>query len=286
MRIRSFAKINVGLEVRGLRPDGYHNIRTLFQSIALHDCLTFKESAKPEICLRGSDRRISWNEDNLIYQAAALLRRQTGCGRGVSIFVEKNIPPGGGLGGGSSNAAAVLWALNRMWSLNLSLSRLQELGRRMGSDVPFFLSGGLCLGSRRGDRIRELPELENLKCLLIYENFSIATVDIYNHLRMTLTSQGKESKIIKFLKDRKVQGLYNDLEKAVFDLYPRVEDHKERLLDSGADLALVSGSGSTVFGLFPDRKTAEKARRKLDAPTQMTHTLSRREYIKKRLIEN
>ncbi len=286
MRIRSFAKINLGLEVRGRRPDAYHNIRTLFQSIELYDLLALTDCPDPETRLEGTDRRISWNKDNLIFQAVELLRTKTGCTKGVSIFVEKNIPAGGGLAGGSSNAATVMWALNRMWSLGLSRESLMKLGRRLGSDVPYFFSGGLCLGSRRGDRLRELPDLERLTCLLVFENFSIATASVYNHLPLTLTSHGKESKIIKFLKDRKVQGLYNDLEFAVFDLFPVVKTHKKRLLDLGADLALVSGSGATVFGLFPNRGAAERAREKLDVHTHITQTLSRREYRKKLLIED
>jgi 4-diphosphocytidyl-2-C-methyl-D-erythritol kinase len=284
MRIRSFAKINLGLEVFGLRPDGYHNIRTLFQSIELHDRVTLMLRPGPEIILGGSDSRISWNKDNLIYKAAAMLQAQTGCIKGVSVYVEKNIPPGGGLAGGSSNAAACMRALNRLWSLGLSRDDLMQAGRRLGSDVPYFFSGGLCLGSRRGDRIRELSDLGSVTCLLVLENFSIATADVYDHFHITLTSHGKDSKIIRFLENRNVQGLTNDLEDAVFDLYPQVRDHKERLLDSGADLALVSGSGSSVYGLFSNRRTAERAREKLDVKTLITQTLSRREYRKKFLI--
>ena len=286
MRVRSFAKINLGLEIRLRRSDGYHNIRTLFQSIELHDVLTFSPDVKGRTSLTGTNPSISWGRDNLICQAVKLLRQYTGCNAGISIDAEKKIPPGGGLAGGSSNAAATLWALNRIWDLDLSRTQLIGLGRRLGSDVPYFFFGGLCLGSRRGDRVRELSDLKPLDCMLVYENFPITTAAVYQHLTSTLTSQGKESKIIKFLKDRRVQGLYNDLEDAVFDLFPQVRKHKMRLLDAGALLALVSGSGSTVFGMFPSLEAAESARDKLDLRTQLTKTLARREYRKKLFIED
>ncbi len=285
MRIRSFAKINLGLEVCGKRADGYHNIRTLFQSIELHDCLVFTALPGREIRLEGTDRRVSWDKSNLIYQAAELIRAHSGCRKGVSVFVEKRIPPGGGLGGGSSNAAAALFALNRMWGLDLRREKLMEMGRCLGADVPYFFSGGLCLGTERGDRIQELPDLETMICLLVLEKLPVSTAAVYNRLPATLTSPGKDSKIIKFLKDRRTEGLHNDLEDVVFELYPQGKDHKQRLQDAGAKPALVSGSGSTVFGIFLKRSSAEKAREKLGRKSQITQTLSRWEYRKRTVIK-
>ena len=160
MKIESFAKINLGLEVVQRRPDGFHEVRTLFQSVGLRDTLEFLSIPGGGIELTGSDSSISWAEDNLIHRAAVLLvRRHAPKKGGIAIRVVKNIPPGRGLGGGSSNAAMTLWALNRLWGLGLARRELMALGAELGSDVPYFLEGGLCLGTGRGEEIQPLEDL-------------------------------------------------------------------------------------------------------------------------------
>ncbi len=160
MRIKSFAKINLGLEVVARRPDGYHDIRTLFQWISLHDVLEIEEAPGPAVSASGDDPEVPWDETNLVVKAARLLQGRTGTTRGASLRVEKRIPAGRGLAGGSGDAAMTLLGLNRLWDLGLRPEELVLLGRELGADVPYFFIGGLCLGEGIGDLLTPLPELE------------------------------------------------------------------------------------------------------------------------------
>jgi 4-diphosphocytidyl-2-C-methyl-D-erythritol kinase len=280
MRIKSFAKINLGLEVRGKREDNYHEIRTLLQTINFFDVLEFRSTEKAGILLRGDDKTISWERDNLIFRAALLLKEQFHVSQGIEIQVSKNIPPGKGLGGGSSNAAITLHVLNKTWGLHLGKKALMNLGKQLGADVPFFLEGGLCLGSGRGDDIIPLSETSPLYCLLILPSFSIQTADIYGHFPLSLTSNDKDSKIIKFLDTRELSLLENRLEETVFRFYPQLKAIKRLLRGQGSELSLVSGTGSAVFGLFLEKEKAEEALRKVkrDYTSLLVETLPRERY--------
>ena len=282
MKIKSFAKINLGLEIRGKREDNYHEVSTLLQTIDFFDVLEFRSTEKSEILLRGDDKTISWDSDNLIFRTALLLKEQYDVTQGVEIHVTKNIPPGKGLGGGSSNAAVTLHVLNKSWRLGLEKKALMDLGKQLGADVPFFLEGGLCLGSGRGDDITPLSDINPLFCLLILPSFSIQTAHIYSHFPSSLTSQNKDSKIIKFLEDEKREFglLENRLEETVFRLYPQLKAIKRLLRGQGSELPLVSGTGSAVFGLFLEREKAEKVLRKVekDYTSLLVETLPRERY--------
>ncbi len=284
MKIRSMAKINLGLEVAGRRPDGYHEIRTLFQAIDFSDVLEFELREANEISLRGDSSSVPWDERNLVYQAAQLLKRTYSVRPGVSIRVAKAIPAGRGLGGGSSNAAMTLYALNKLWDLGLSQRELLEAGAKLGADVPFFLEGGLCLGQGRGDVLEILPDLPRLHCVLALSDQPVSTVEVYARLR--LTSPDKESKISQFLTEGELgllERLENRLEETVFSLYPRLKEYKDFFFESEAVLSLMSGSGSAVFGLFRDREKAEKALAGLKKRTGalLVETLSRERYWKR-----
>jgi 4-diphosphocytidyl-2-C-methyl-D-erythritol kinase len=280
MRIKSFAKINLGLEVLGKREDGFHEIRTLFQAIDFFDVLEFREIPGDKIALLGSTDNISWGEDNLVHRAAAMLKEKTGWSRGVEIHVEKNIPAGGGLGGGSSNAAITLYALNRFWNLGFTPAELSRMGMRLGSDVPYFLRGGLCLGSGRGERITEKEDLPAYSCLLFPPDVFISTAEVYQNLGISLTSKGKVSKISRFLDNRNLYELENDLEETVFTLFPQIKARKNLMRSLGAGLSAVSGSGSAVFGLFPDKEKAGKAFEEIKSGQDalLVETLSRERY--------
>ncbi len=258
MKIRSFAKINLGIEVLGRRPDNYHEIRTLFQSIDFGDTLEFTLRNDGEIGLSGTDPSIPWDESNLVHRAARLLQREFKVGLGADIRVTKQVPPGRGLGGGSSNAAMTLYGLSALWNLSLERSDLQPLAARLGADVPFFLDGGFCLGEGRGDAITPLPDLPPLFGVLILPRFPSLTADVY--ARLPLTSLPEESKIVTFLERGDFGLLENRLEETVFNLYPRLETIKRFFSQNEAVLSLVSGSGSAVFGLYRDRERALRAR--------------------------
>lgn len=259
MKIKSFAKINLGLEVVRKRLDGYHDIKTLFQWVGLHDVLEFQDHPAG-IRLGGNDPSIPWDESNLIFRAVKLLQDRFAISRGIEISVEKNIPQGRGLGGGSSNAAATLLALNKVWELGLSTRDLGELGARLGADVAYFFEGGLCLGEERGDRLTPLPDLPRLSCVLVLPDFPVSTAWIYtNLLPSSLTSESKDSRISRFLETREFGFLENRLEDTIFSFFPQLKEFKSLFRNQGAELSLVTGTGSAVYGLFRDLGSAEKS---------------------------
>jgi len=280
MRAKSFAKINLGLEVLRKREDNYHEIRTLFQTIDLFDILEFRTVTNSTIRLLGDDESVPWNEENLIFKAIHLLQDRCNLSQGIEVQVEKNIPPGKGLGGGSGNAAITLYVLNKIWSLNLSKKDLMQLGKTIGTDVPYFLEGGLCLGTERGDKIAPLDDLVPLSCLLVLPSFPISTSSVYGDFEFTLTSGDKDSKIIKFLTERNICFLENRLEETVFKIYPQLRDIKNLFPRLGSELSLVSGTGSAVFGLFTDKDKAKRGLSELKEkyPSLLVETLSRECY--------
>ncbi len=283
MRVKSFAKINLGIEVLGKRDDGYHDIRTLFQSVNLFDLLTFFPCSRDEIILKGDDDSISWDGSNLIHQAATLLKETYAVKAGVEIRVTKNIPAGKGLGGGSSNAAVTLLALNKMWGVGLKMGILKDLGALLGADIPYFFEGGLCLGYGKGDVLFPQEDLDPFLCVLILPPLSVSTAAVYEKFRSSLTSQVKDSKIIRFLDSRDLGFLENELEETVFRTYPQIKAIKSLFQEQGSELTLMSGSGSAVFGLFHQRKEAMRALRKLsnEHTAVLTTTLPRAEYWKR-----
>ena len=282
MKVKSFAKINLGIEVLRKRADGYHEIRTLFQSIRLFDEIEFEPRPDGLITLRGDREDVPWDERNLITKAVHLLKEKFRVEGGVKISVVKRIPPGKGLGGGSSNAAVTLWALNQVWRLGLDKAGLMALGRTLGADVPYFLEGGLCLGEDRGDRIRPLADLPPLDCCLVFPDFAISTAEAYGRCRPRLTSGDEPSKITQFIARKDFGFLENDLEAAAFELNPRLKDFKSLFRREETLLSLVSGSGSTVFALFPDRDKAERAFKNAqrEARALLVETLPRERYWK------
>jgi len=255
MRVRSFAKINLGLEVVRKRPDNYHDLRTLYQCVNFYDTLEFIPKTHGRIVLKGNNPQIPWDEQNLIYLAAALLKEKFSVTTGVEIRVDKKIPVGGGLGGGSSNAAMTLHSLNTIWDLKCSKKELVEVGRTLGADVPYFLEGGLCVGQGRGDELTRLEDLDPFYCVLVFPELSIITAAVYQRLSL-LTSEGKDSKISRFLDNLEYGFLENSLEETVFNLHPQLREIKRLFYKLESELSLVSGSGSTVFGLFHQRKKA------------------------------
>lgn len=280
MKIRSFAKINLGLEVLSRRADGYHEIRTVFQSVGLFDVLRIAPREEPGLVLAGSDPAVPWDETNLVARAARLLREAYGVRRGAEIYVEKNIPAGKGLGGGSSNAAMALWGLSRIWGLPEDKPGLLSLAGRLGADVPYFLEGGLCLGTGRGEVLTPLPDRASLACLLVLPPFPVATARIYGSLGPALTSGGKAGRIDAFLKTGELRSLDNGLEETIFRLFPQIKGIKSLIQSLGPELSLVSGSGSAVFGLFRERQTAEAALATVRAefPAVLVEFVSRRRY--------
>jgi 4-diphosphocytidyl-2-C-methyl-D-erythritol kinase len=259
--LRAFAKINVGLEVLGKRSDGYHELRTILQTIDFHDELSFEEGDEG-IRLTTNSKDIGTGPENLVVRAAMRLAEAAGHRGGAFIHLEKRIPQGKGLGGGSSDAAATLIALDRLWNTRASARDLHRLAASLGMDVPFFLHGGTALAVSRGDEIYPLPEPGDLPIVLILPDFSISTADAYGNLR--LTNREADLKLLHFawnLPEVRVElrELVNDLESAAGERFDSIQEYKRLLLDLGARGSMMSGSGSSVFGIFHDEASARDA---------------------------
>jgi 4-diphosphocytidyl-2-C-methyl-D-erythritol kinase len=272
MRVLAYAKINLGLRIVGRRPDGFHEIETIFQTIDLSDDIRFEVLDRPDIRLRCESRTFIPLAENLVYRAAQSLSQKYGIGYGVSIHVRKRIPVGAGLGGGSSDAGCALMALRKLWNIPTSSSELHSIASALGSDVPFFLHGGTGLGRGRGAIIEPMPDLKTegreYVLLLVCPNIHVSTAEVYGRSQRILTDEGtrdniKNSRWERFYRSGAQSdawlSLSNDLEDLVFPELPELEVLKKKLLAAGAIAAAMSGSGSTVFGIFENRSSAEKA---------------------------
>jgi 4-diphosphocytidyl-2-C-methyl-D-erythritol kinase len=259
IHIRSFAKINLALAVLGKRADGYHEIRTVFQSIDLHDDIEIRPCR--HLALHCPDLASVPREENTVWRAAAALAQAAAPGTGAEIVLKKNIPQGAGLGGGSSNAAAALLGLSRFWSLDVPPGQLRSIAAAIGSDVPFFLHGGTALGIGRGEEICPLPEVQPAFLTVIHPGVHISTAAAYKSLNLQLTSLQARHKITGFcgqLADRSgdMAGIFNDFESSILSAWPAVAQAKEFLKQRGATAAMLSGSGSSVFGFFLSEESA------------------------------
>src|SRR5260221_2758991 len=267
VRIPAFAKINLRLEVLGKRPDGFHELRTIFQTISLKDELRLTSTGKPGIELRVTGNAILSGEPmkkNLVYRAVHALRHEFKVKDGVAIELRKTIPAGRGLGGGSSDAAAALQGYLRLSKKQIDRERLFEIAATLGADVPFFLEGGRALGFAKGDEIYALPDIPKLNLLVVSpKSIHVPTPDAYRWLNASqLTTPGDNPRLYRFCALAwSLQGgpLRNDFEEAVFQQHPRLAEIKRDLLQNGATEALLAGSGSAVFAVFPSPAKARRA---------------------------
>jgi 4-diphosphocytidyl-2-C-methyl-D-erythritol kinase len=271
--IPAFAKINWSLRVLGKRDDGYHEIDTVLQTVSLHDTITFEQVADESIRLWCDDRSVPVDKTNLVWRAAAALRERYSIRRGVRIRLEKRIPAEAGLGGGSSDAAATLIALAFLWKIEVSAEDLVRIAEGLGSDVPFFLNGGTARATGRGSVVEPLGDSPQKHLLVIKPNASISTAKAYSTLhRASLTSS--DSKPILFHSQASnssasidLNALQNDFEPTVFQLEPEIERAKVALLKSEARAAMLSGSGSAVFGIFENQDAQERAIQAIELET-------------------
>ncbi len=283
LTLPSFAKINRTLEILGRRPDGYHELRTILQTVDLADTLRFTpiDRGIEIVC---DHPEVPLDERNLVWRAARLLNEYVGADYGIRVEIEKRIPAAGGLGGGSSNAAITLLALRHLWQIEVPLRKLFAMASRLGADVPFFLVGGSCLGVGRGDEVYPITDpqgrLETPYILLVNRGILVPTRDVYASLPAELTKPLSGammplclevlfvhvsghlpgSKIASSNADiTSVQRLHNDLEIPVLPRYPQLREVREKLLELGAVGALLSGSGSTVFAVFENDPARQNA---------------------------
>ena len=294
VRIPSFAKINLRLDILGKRADGYHELRTIFQTVSLHDELRLRASKSSEISLtiHGNDELAREPvKKNLAYRAVDALRRELRIHTGVEVELRKTIPAGGGLGGGSSNAAAALFGYLQLVGRKLPMAVLIELAASLGADVPIFLFGGRALGAGRGDEIYPLPDIAKLVLLIVApRDVRVPTPEAFRWLNAplrdaaTLTKLAADPKLWEFCAlswSAQGNGLSNDFEKPVFKRYNRLDQIKRVLLQKGAAEASLAGSGSAVFGVFPSPTMARRAA--VGFPHDLTfvcETVSRDRYLR------
>lgn len=259
-RVECPAKVNLHLEVLGRRPDGYHELRTVFQAIDLWD--TVDGEVASGLSLTCDDPSLACDGSNLVIRAARLLRERLGPGPGARLHLSKGIPSGGGLGGGSSDAAGTLLLLDRLWGGGLDRDALAAIAAEIGSDCAFFLWGGRAVGTGRGERIEPLPAEPSRPLVLGFPPHGIPTAEVYRRLAaLTPPAAGVTvpALLTKSSPEKDFGPARNDLERVVLEGWPELGAFRARLLEQGARVALVSGSGSTVFGLFDDAAEAARA---------------------------
>ncbi len=261
------AKINFCLHVLGKRSDGYHDLAMLMQRVDLCDRIEIELSIGNGVTVRCPSLELPADGENIASRAARLLLKHVGTEAAVSISIDKKIPVAAGLGGGSSDAAAVLLALNEMLSTGLSRSELMDLGVRIGADVPFFIFGRTAWATGVGERLQPWPGLPPVWFVLVNPGIAVSTAWAFQNLG--LTRSGATARIPEFPVGTNglVRLLHNDLEAVTCQRYPVITSIKERLIADGACCALMSGSGATVFGVFPERHVAEQAARSYGGET-------------------
>lgn len=286
VRVQAHAKINLTLRVLGIHADGYHELRTTFQSLALHDTLTF--TAKPgPFRLISHDPDCPTDETNLVWKAAARLWRaagRRGDPNGVTVRITKRVPVQAGLGGGSSDAAAALRALRVLWRLDVADEQLEHIGRDLGADVAFFLAGGTVLGVERGDLLFPLVDAPRAWVVLARPDFGVSTTEAYGWWDAAwLAAGGQVSGGLGSSRSSRKDERVNDLQGPVVERHPRILRLVRALARHGAQFAAMSGSGSAVFGLCADRATAERAAAAVTSrtvSTWVTRTTTRAEHVR------
>jgi len=284
----SFAKINWTLRILGKRADGFHELCTVFQTISLCDTLHFEPSS--DVTLTCSDERIPVDGGNLVIKAAELLRREHGVDQGAKIHLDKSIPSPGGVGGGSSNAATAMIGLCRLWGVSIDMALLLPIAVELGSDVPFFLTGGTALGTGRGEMIEPLTDKTAAEMLLVSPDASVSTTDAFRGLAAPALTSGDSERTLTVCRneaeslDPLHSVLINDFEPTVFETHPEIGRVKETLLELGARNAAMSGSGASVYAVFDNKETRQAAQKALDNESTWrkfaVSTVSRAKYAK------
>ena len=264
-KLPSFAKINWQLRVRGRRADGFHELRTIFQTITLRDEISFVAREDEKLHLTSDSPDIPVDESNLILRAAVALKKKYEIDRGASLHLAKVIPVEAGLGGGSSNAAIALLGLAHLWKIATNRQELAEIGAKLGADVPFFLTGGTALGTGLGTEISPINEMGAKYMLVVKPEAKVSTAEAYKALNSPALTKADSDIILSISRadeqftDSYPNALHNDFEPVVFHLKPEIGCVKDALLRVGARRALLAGSGSSVFGVFDNSVAQERA---------------------------
>ena len=271
VHVHAPAKVNLILRVLDRRPDGYHNLWSLMQTVGLEDVVTIRRSATPEIRLHCVHAVLAGDQSNLVYRAAALVRERAGVRDGLDIELTKRIPLGAGLGGGSSDAAATILGLNQLFGLGWSVSQMGGVGQLLGSDVPFFFSAPAAAVSGRGEVVRRVRIEGERWIVLVNPGFPVETRWAYQQLAQTRSRVRPLSDALVQLNQQDIMSwerlrelAENDFEEPVFAAHPLLRDLKTQLISHGAEVALLSGSGATLFGVFREAAAASRSQALLD----------------------
>lgn len=261
---KAYAKINLGLDVLRRREDGYHEVKMIMQTIDLYDTLEFTVSEDEGVTLVINGSSLSAGEDNLICKAARLLLADAGIAKGVNITLEKRIPIAAGMAGGSSDAAATLWGMNELFDLGYSKQELQALGVKLGADIPYCLSGGTAVSEGIGEILTPLSSPPACHLVVAKPDIDVSTKYVYEHLQADkLTYHPDIDGMADAINNGDLSGITkrmgNVLETVTIPAYPVIDRIKECMKKAGADNALMSGSGPTVFGIFEKKENAETA---------------------------
>ena len=285
-RLRAFAKINLGLKILARRPDGYHEIRTVYQTLALHDRLDLSlQQLGSGTAVECDNPAVPSGRENLVYRACELWRQARRFRGGIRVRVSKVIPPGSGLGGASSDAAATLLGLERLTGDRLKPTVRFALTAQLGSDVPLFLWGGCVLGCGRGEEVYPLVDLPPRRCLVVFPGYAISTAEAYRQASLRLTKKGKAPSMDNFGAWPQFPLLdwgpaQNDFEQVVFAKWPELAQLKRRLIQAGAETASLTGSGSAVYAVFESTRRLVRTSKIIPEGWRSfrSRTLSRAEY--------
>lgn len=262
--LKALAKINLGLDVVRRREDGYHEVRMVMQTIHLFDRLNIEKTKDAGISIKTNLSFLPVNENNLIYKAGKLLVDEFNITEGVSVELDKRIPVAAGMAGGSTDAAAMLYGMNKIFDLGLSMQELKDRGVKIGADVPYCLMRGTALAEGIGEKLKSLPPMIKCPVLIAKPQISVSTKFVYENLRLDENTVHPDiDALIQDIKDKDLQEVCNHmgnvLETVTIPNYPIIDEIKKKMMNSGAIGAMMSGSGPTVFGLFEDEETAKKA---------------------------
>ncbi len=273
LTVMARAKINLALDVLARRPDGFHEVSMVMQSIDLCDRIEFAQA--PDLSLVSSHPRLPVDERNDILRAARLLRTRYGIRDGAEIRLEKRIPIAAGMAGGSTDGAAALWGLNRLWGLDLTDEQLQSLAAELGSDMPFCVVGGTALATGRGERLAALPPVPELDLVLMKPEFGVSTKAVYGGLNLRHLPPPATDRMVEAIKkgdrDGIISGLANHLESVTLAMYPVLDERRQAALRLGALNCLMSGSGPTLFAVARDAQHAQELATALESPGSWVH---------------
>lgn len=295
--LRAYGKINLGLDVTGVREDGYHLVRMVMQSVGIFDLVTLTMTEKPGITIENSLRFLPSGPKNLAWRSADLLMTEFHEKKGLHIMIDKHIPVAGGMAGGSSDAAAVLFGMNRLFHYGLSRKELMERGLKLGADVPFCLLRGTVLAEGIGEVLTALPPMPPCTILIAKPPFPVSTKEVYQKLDKIMPPKGTPPEqrgryypekmpdidgICAAIRagdyDAMLSAMGNVLENVTIPLHPEIAGIRKAMMDGGADIALMSGSGPTVFGLYRNPEAAQKTREKLRAEKMAAQVYVTRPY--------